>query len=453
MNEYIKVDEILYDSMNRVELMPLPYELVNGILGLFNIDEMFHFIKNVYRLQPLKSLREEFDDKIIEDGLGTRVQTYIKDDYLELVSLVQILKTVVGPIGEFGYMNSTELGKVHHHYTLFNFLTQHEVYETRPFQKLLGLVNKVIETISRSEEESAIRIIEKQIPSDELGNWILSVAIIQKVAMAVIIDDTDVKNVITRTYNFVNNKLQNKGDTANSIRAKKSMMDAEVGDSDPESVLEAYRIVSELPKGIVVELNWAIYYDILKNPKKFDKNIDLEIFKNALVFTERLYDAKLTKLQIDILGWIFKDVIDPRSLNYVSIESIVGLMALAFSFLWSNGFKDLALLLTAIPNEYDGAVVINITTNRSRLTKELKTELDILYPFKKIIVATTGTREVNLAEISINEVTDEIYKYRWIYSASNEYIMEVNRNTSRNVEVQADLKIRLAELIIFINKR
>jgi len=36
-------------------------------------------------------------------------------------------------------------------------------YTSKPFVKLLGLANKVIENISRSEEESAIRIIEKKI--------------------------------------------------------------------------------------------------------------------------------------------------------------------------------------------------------------------------------------------------------------------------------------------------
>lgn len=250
MNEYIKTEEVLANTIGRPEIMPLPNNLVSGVLDLFDIDDMFDFIKNKIHFKPLDSLDETFDESVVSDGLGTRVQTYIKNDYLELVSLVQVLKTVVGPIGEFGYMNATELGKEHNHYTLFNFLTEHEIFETRPFVKLFGLVTKVTETLSRNNDESSIRVIEKNLSSDEMPAWILSIAIIQKVAMAVVQDDTDARNIITKTYNFVNNKLKIKGDTTNTIRAKRSLAEADSQVAgDIESKLESYRVSSSIESG------------------------------------------------------------------------------------------------------------------------------------------------------------------------------------------------------------
>lgn len=452
LEEYILAEEILLSTIGSMDVINLPYDLVNGIFKLFDFEDVFHFIKHVYKLKPLPSLKDKFDDKMVEDGLGTRVQTYIKDDYLELVALVQILKTVVGPIGHFGYINSMELGKDHIHYSLFNFFIQNDVYETRPFVKLLGLVDKVIENVSRNAEEAAIRIIEKKMPSNDLNHWALSSAIIQKIAMAVILEDNDLKNVVTRTYNFVNNKLQNKGDTSNSIRPKRTMLDSEVGDSDPESVLESYRIVSELPKGFVVEMEWAID-NISKTMLYGSEYINSTILYKARAFTERLKDITLTPVQISILGWIFKDYIDPRSLMYVKIDAIVDLIALAFTKLWNMGYKDLALLISSMPVEYDDAEIINFTTNRKRISKEMKLELDEVFPYKKIIVSTGGNREVNVAESSINLISDDFYKHRWMYSADNEYIEEVNNNTSKSAEVPGDLKTRLAELILHINRR
>ncbi len=452
MDEYVKSNELLMYSIGKVEIVPLPYELVDNILDMFNIDDMFHFIKFVYKLKPLASLDAEFDEKRVADSLGTRVQTYIKDDYLELTALVQIIKTVVGPIGQFGYMNSTELGKVHNHYVLFDFIDHHIIAETRPFIKLQGLIEKIIETMSRSDEESAIRVIEKQVPTDELGNWVMSVAIIQKIGMSVVTDDTDTKNTITRTYNFVNNKLNNKGDTSNSIRVKKTGTDSDSSSNDPESVLESHRIVYDQSIANIVEMKWGLQTQ-MNNFKLMDDKIDPVVYQHAKEFTKVLYDVKIADVQIRVLSWIFKDVIDPRAIKYVDIDTIIGSMALMFAYLWCNDFKDMALLLTAMPVEHDGAVMINFTNNRSRLTKELKDELDVVFPYKKVIVSNTGNREVNICEDSINLATNDFYKHRWNYIAHNDYVSEVTGNISTMVSIPSVFKIRLAELILHINKK
>ena len=452
MNEYIKVDEILSDNIGRMEIMPLPNEIVNGILDLIDLDDVYNFIKNVYRYPALNSLGDEFDEKIIKDGHGTRVQTYIKDDYLQLVSFVQVLKSIIGPIGEFGYMNSTELGKAHNHYVLFNFITQHKIAESAPYIKLYGLVNHVIVSLSKSEDETLIRVIEKQLPSDEIVVWVLSIVMMQKIAMATIVDDTDVKNVITRTYNFVNNKLKVKGDTSNAIRSKRPMVDSESGDGDPESILESYRIVSELPKGFIVEMDYYLG-DLINTPDLIDPKIDPVVLGEARSFTQKLSDSKLSKAQITLLGWILKDVLDPRELNYVKMETILKLMALTFAYLWQNDFKYLALLLTALKVENDDAIVINFTTNRSRVTKDLKDIMDTIYPYKKIIVSTsTANREVNVADNAINILAEEFYKHRWVFTANSEYILEATNSKTLSINVPSDLKIQLAKLIIHINK-
>jgi len=449
MNEYIKVDEVLSDNIGRIEIMPLPYDVVNGILDLMDLEDVYHFIKNVHRYQVMRSIPDEFDDKIIKDGHGTRVQTYIKDDYLQLIAFVQVLKSIIGPIGQFGYMNSTELGKTHNHYVLFNFITQHKISKSAPYLKLYGLVDMIIQSVSKSEDETLIRVIEKRLPSDEIVVWVLSIVMMQKIAMATIVDDTDSKNVVTRAYNFVNNKLKVKGDTSNAIRSKRPMVDSESGDGDPESILESYRIISELPKGFIVEMDY--YHSKIKDtPELLDVNIDKRIVGDASSFVQKLVDARLSKAQITLLGWIFKDILDPRDLEYVKLNTILALMSVGFAYLWQHNFKYLALLLTAMKIESDDAIVINFTTNRSRVTKELKDDMDKFYPFKKIIVSSgTVNREVNLADNAINVVADEIYKHRWIFTANNEYIIEATNSMSSNVP--ADLKIQLAELIKHIN--
>ena len=453
--EYIKSFKALGENEGRRYITPLPYEITDGILDLFNVDEVFYFIKNIYKFKSLSNLKEEFDEKIIADGLGTREQTYLKDEYLELLALSQILKTIIGPIGQFANDNIMELNAKNIHHSLSGFFLDHPISESRPFIKLQGLINKIMETLSRNKEESDIRTIETGIAKEDIPTAALATAIIQKVAMAVVMDDNESKNIITRTYNFINNKLQNKGDTSTAIRAKMGSVDMDSGDGDAESKIEQFRIVSNLPHGSVVELNWSAKREIIAINKRYNfyNKEDELIYKDTLVFTDILRTSRLNPTQPILLGWIFKDIIDPRSIEYILIDGIVNLLATGFVYLWKNGFKDLAILLTSKSVNNIDSLEFNATTNIARIPKEIKSELDIYYPFKKVIISKTGNKEVNLAEESISLVTELLFKYEWSYTAYSNYILEVNKNVSDKVVVPSNIKIRLAELILHLNKR
>jgi len=453
--EYIKCFKVLGENEGRRYITPLPYDVTDGILGLFSVDEMFHFIKNIYGFKSLSNLKDEFDEKIIADGLGTKEQTYLKDEYLELLALSQILKTIIGPIGQFANDNIMELNVKNIHHSLSGFFLDHPISESRPFIKLQGLINKIMETLSRNKDESDIRTIENGIAKEDIPIAALATAIIQKVAMAVVIDDNESKNIITRTYNFINNKLQNKGDTSTAIRAKVGSVDLDSGDNDAESKMEQFRIVSNLPNGSVVEMNWSTKREIIAINKRYNfYNKDDELmYKDALVFTDILRTSRLNNTQTILLGWIFKDIIDPRSIDYILIDGIVNLLATAFVYLWKNDFKDIALLLTSKSLSNADSLEFNATTNIARIPKEIKLELDIQYPFKKVIISKTGNKEVNLTEESISLITEILFKYEWSYTAYSNYVLEVNKNISDKVLVPSNIKIRLAELILFLNKR
>ena len=453
--EYIKSFNALRENEGRRYITPLPYEITDGILDLFDVDEMFYFIKNIYKFKSLNNLKEVFDEKIIADGLGTREQTYLKDEYLELIALSQILKTVIGPIGQFANDNIMELNPKNIHHSLSGFFLDHPIAESRPFIKLQGLIRKIMETLSRNKDESDIRTIENGIAKEDIPIAALATAMVQKVAMAVVMDDNETKNIITRTYNFINNKLQNKGDTSTAIRPKVGSVDMDSGDNDAESKMEQFRIVSNLPNGSVVELNWSAKREIIAINKRYNfyNKEDEIIYRDALVFTEILRTSRLNQTQMILLSWIFKDIIDPRSIMYIQIDGIVNLIASAFVYLWKHGFKDLALLITSRSISNVDSLEFNATTNIARIPKEIKSILDVQYPFKKVIVSKIANKEVNLAEEAISLLTEMLFKYEWSYTAYSNYILEVNKNISDKVVVPSNIKIRLAELIIHLNER
>lgn len=443
--QYI-MDDILLSS----EIYPLPYRIVNNVIELFDFNDLFNFIKFNFRLQPPSNLADVFDEQIEKDSRGSRVQTYLKDDYLELATVATIIKVAALPLTQFAYVKQKDFSPTHREYMLFHVLKPNPICDTNSMIKLQGLIEKLIEQTNKDDESDAIRVLEKQLPKDELPTYLLAIVIMQKIAVAPLVGDDSGRNIITKVYNYINNKLKATGDIAKSIRSKNPMSDSESGIAgDTESFLESHRLLESIEASYRIELNWAVS-DISKilyqMPESQKKHIDLTILEEAKVFCKKFLDGNIERAQIDMLSTIFKTIIDPRGFDYLTMENIYNLLSVGFAYLWGIGAKGLALLLVSQLDESSGEdLSINITVNKSRLSKELREELDYYYPYKRIINATTFN---NIVEDVINKLTTEFYSSKWVCVADSKYMIEVIGEVNHNRLIPIDIKNMLAEFFI-----
>lgn len=196
-------------------------------------------------------------------------------------------------------------------------------------------------------------------------------------------------------------------------------------------------------------MDWAIETVdrvLIQLPQSMRVNIDNQTLIEAIQFTKEFYNGNVDDVQINILAYVFKSIIDPRGLDYVSLDSIINLLAVGFTYLWGIDCKNIALILTS---QVDSTVTeifsINSTVNRSRIPKETKEILDELFPYKRVINDKTS---VNLVEEFINETANTMFDKKWIPTAYDPYLIDVlgDRNIQRILP--ADLKIQLSEMII-----
>lgn len=443
--QYI-MDELLLSS----EIYPLPYRIVNNIISLFDFVDLFNFIKYEFKLPPPANLMDVFDEKIEKDLRGSRVQTYLKDDYIELATVATIIKAATPTITHYAYIKQKDFSSTHKEYMLFHILKPNYICSSNAIIKLQGLIEKLIEQTNKDDDSDAIRVLEKQLPKDELPTYLLAIVILQKIAVAPLIGDDGSRNIITKVYNYVNNKLKATGDIAKSIRSKNPMPDTESGIvGDTESFLESHRLLESVESSYRIELNWAVS-DIgrilYQMPLPQKQIINMDILEEAKVFCKKFLDGNIERPQIDILSTIFKTIIDPRGFDYLTIDNIYNLLSVGFSYLWGLGSKNLALLLVSqLDESSSGDLSINITTNKSRLSKELREELDYYYPYKRIINATTFN---NIVEDVINNLTTEFYTSKWVCVAEGKYIEEVVGEVNHNKLIPIDIKNMLAEFFI-----
>lgn len=447
---YLVAEKTILQLMLTKDLNPLPYNMVHNIIDYFDYEDLCDYIKNVYKLKPPMVLKDTFDVNMEKNDSGTRVQTYLKDDYLELAALVLILKSVLPVIGHFSFVKKGYISNSHKEYILFNFIKSHPIYNLDPMQKIIGFVDKLLEVAFKQKEASSIRIIEKRVPKDDLGIYIASQLIFNKMSTSILVDDYDGKNTITRMHGYIQSKLNTRNDNINGIRDKQALSDTESGDGDKESIIESYRITTDLPIGIEVEMD-TILSSIELILSQFKREVDMVALNDAIKFTEAFRSVPINSIQVNILGTIFKDIIDPRGLDYVSLDSILNLLAIGFAYLYKLGFKYLAVLLTSSSvNTSNDDIIINTTTNRTRLPTEIAEQLAKLYPYERVINAT---KSVNIVIESIHNLTNSMYVYRWVPNAYEKYLIEAKNEAGSVTSLPADLKTKLCLMYIALEEQ
>jgi len=447
-DRYKNAYNIILAAITRKDLYPLPDRMVHDILDMFDLKDVYNFIKNVYGLKAPSTLADVFDVSKEKDGRVTRAQTFIKEDYLQLAALVNVLKPVLPVLGYFAYVKSSDVSGKHKEYILFNMINNHPIYQSEPMQKVLGMITELVKIPLKKTDVTAVLVLEKQVSKDELANYIMSIIAIQKVMTAVIIKDSTSKNIITRIHNYVTGRLETDTNVSKSIRNKESGNDVDsIGSEDKESVIEAYRIAVDIPDGFVEEMNWYIG-NIDYILRDINVTIDINILRDSLDSNRIFLEDDITDEQILVLSFIFKNVIDPRALEYLNIESIINLLSVGFAYLWAIDCKHLAIILTSVLEKYnEDDMTINSTVHRNRITKEIKAELNELFPYEKVINSETTQ---NNAEIAINKISDQFYDRNRLPTCDIKYVNELGINT--NKLIPSNLKIQLANMIIKIER-
>ena len=251
-------------------------------------------------------------------------------------------------------------------------------------------------------------------------------------------------------FNYGNNKIETRADTSKTLRNKQALTDNEAGNGDKESIFESSRILADHSAGTQIELNMAVrtpevvYAQLSQTERDL---IDLEVLKDATGFTRTFQTGGIDSTQICFLAVLFKNIINPRALDYIGIQGIISLQSVGFAILWGLGYKSLALYLTSKKAEIENDTIsINTTVNRNRITKEIKDELDILFPYKRVVNSETA---VNVAEEWINTISNEIFNTKWIPQATPEY---VEAGMTDGVILTPNLKIEVGKLLIDIER-
>lgn len=458
-NLYEKYKEVLSDIeqtlFNNNRYYTLPTNITDKILDQLDYEDILHFLKNVERLQPPSNLKEEFDMSIEEDGKGTRIQTYLQSDYLELAAILIICQFILPVLGEYYFNNESKLGKANRNYTLFNLIKGHDIFNKPAIDKLQAWIDVLIRQHTKDDMVYNIRVLESQLPTSEIPVLILGSILIEKLSVYVLGNDNKDKNMINTIYNYIFSKLRSPYGN-DGLKDKTMLTDKDSLNGDKESIIESTRITATLNTATPTELIWSIdSIDkiIYQLPPHIRDMIDREKAYIVLDNITKSLSNNIVKPQIIMLGFIFKCIIDSRSLYHVDIKCLLNLIAVAFVYLDKIGFLNLALILAAyydVNEDEDMEFKMNTTVNISRIPKEVKQELYDLFPYERQI---NKTKTENLAEAAISNLSSDIYRYRVINTIRFDVLEAISteqsiRDIDLNNLLMQDIKLIYSEFVI-----
>jgi len=397
-----------------------PTAALYRVIDYFDLEDIKYFIKSIYGVKAPENLRDNFDPQIESDGLGTRIQTYLKDDYYDLAALTIPIKAVIGLLGQYAIRKDKSIALMHREYVLCGLLSNHPIMKHPAIIKLLEWSKVLIDLNIQDSDTESITVIEKQIPSSELPRYLLYVVIIQKLSIAAIVTDNRERNVITRIYNYIINKLKTKGGASTKIRDKRPLPDADSASGDKESIVESYRIVSNITIGTETEFNWYmnnLEYIIRDIGYPVDKTLLNEVIKKNQCFKT----VPISRDQVAVASYLFKDIIDPRSFDYIGIDGIINMISAAFTVYWMTNHKEMAMFITSRQVRATHDVIdINITPN-IRIDPVIKKQLAEVYPYNKQL---SNNRTESVIEAAITELTYSVFKHKWLPNAPESCIKE-----------------------------
>lgn len=456
----------LENEVEIVDLLPGKRNNVNEyffrVLDLLDYEDIRSFLDNVVGIVPPRSLKTEFDDQDHVDGVCSKEQTFLKEDYKHLATLIVIIKATYFLLGFYFSKIGTTMSMSSRDYMLFKFYQRRDsLFYSPGMVKLLQFTEKLIETKTKDDVEKNIRIIDKVVSEDEISILSLAQIVFQKLVIADVVNDTSEVNIVTMLYTFLTNKLR---EIKNTSKIREKIL-ATGGDSeiDIDSNVENHRAVQVVMQSDIAHINFAT--DTMDKILAQVSEPMAELMSKPIVMGTKTYTLADLRKEFDaykeesipenvfrILECVFKGVLDPRALEHLELENVICMITLAFAYIWNLGLPKLAVFLgsTAIRRE-ENFITINVSSGKTRIDKEIMAELIKFFPSTKSISKTSPSdyKEDDVYEIKrwIESFGNDFYKSDWYFILSKEMADELEIE-NMNVTVTEDMKVLLAQFLI-----
>jgi hypothetical protein len=430
-------------------------DLNNTVAELLNFHEyerIRHWVLFVSNVVIPGSFAEEYKPDL--NKKTSREQTYTRGEYIGLVCLAIIFRTMIPVWGEFITISRQETGTRFKEHRAFKLCSKSHILHSEPYEKLKLYIDLAIGDDNKNKDN-----IIDGISSEDFPDWMIATVFVRRLCMGDLagIGNVPEANLVTSVWKFVTQKIKSP-ESGNEVPIKdknnKDYDDSGNDPSDKHSVLERYKIKQNISIGDVTILEYSVS-NLAAVAFRLSQNMTPMLLEDCLRTAQALTAQSLRDPQITLLRWVMKPVISPHGILYLSKPSIVNLMGVMQAVLWARGFHFLALLSTCYADVSTEEMRISGMDSRAQLTKEKRNRLDELYPYMKNTGSRrSGQKPVNMAIRSIDALVENLSMYSWKLTASNEWVEAVmGPNPTQRLSISYNIRNEIADLVIQIGSQ
>lgn len=382
------------------------------IINYIDIEHLYRYTNEISAMVIPDRLPDVFDDQVEIDGIGTRDQTYTKQDYKYLLPTLVMFKFIYPLIEEI--MNTLEDSKKNFlSIQMLALLKHYDFYNYEGFIKLRKYVNKIIENIPK--EDVDIKVLTLNIDKNTIPEYYLGELLFGKIVFLDLLNPE--VEIVTSIFKDINTKLKNKGDASNKFRNNNKPKESEDSTTDKGSVAESFRMGSDITKGLFVELNY-VTEDLNFLMKQFTYDFNMDYIKYAVEEVKKLDNVDISLIHINLLSQIIKNAIDCRGLNYLEFEQLKNCLVIGYATLMQlNNYPIANLFLSKrLTKIQDDTFQISVSFEKNKLKGHREDELFKIYPVQKNITERIRKDSISTEYVItgwVNDISQEINSCRW----------------------------------------
>lgn len=310
-------------------------------------------------------------------------QTYDVEDYLQLVELSTILKSMTPVWGTFNAAVSPSIyeSKMKELYA-FELIAKSAIMESRAMRKVWDFANAWIANAARQ----SLAAITMGLPSEKLPEYFTALICVRRLPVHTfrIIDGAkepnatiSTQNALQQMYNFTDSE---KATVLKGPKVKETPANAE---DDKDSILEQQRIAEEVARDRIETA--AVY---VENYKQFTKDAiadctdeDIQRVETYMAQMNSYERFTLSDFHLPFIGATVYDCVSYKFLTTFKHDTVVPMVAVAAAKMHSLGFPDLATLMVAERKDIDLDDVTIGGIPMHPLVRETRVALDEMYKY------------------------------------------------------------------------
>lgn len=446
---------------------------VQELFALHPQDRIDYWVRFKSNLLVPSTLPRQFDP-----NLGSRMtpeKTYTEEDYRLLLDLAVTVRIMVPIWGEFLKRTEKETDPLRKEYMAYKLAVTSNIRQCEALQRLEVYVRHTV-TVDKSLRTSTVL---GALGTEDYHEWVLAHILVLRLCRYDLSGVGDNAVIITHVHNYIREHIGIIESRYGRVRDKKS------GESEAmqtnHSRLEGFRIRETVSAGDVMMIDaylrmaqeqvfgrmpmppLALVNRLAQKPEQSQPDSGEQfrvLCEQSLKSIELLSRAHLKSSQVAIAGWVMADLVSPRSIPYLKKSTLLILMGFAQAWLWYNGYRDLAALVSARAVEDAHGDQRILGDSREKLSRAQLAAITTAFPFMRPTSSySRNARNSSMAFEAMEEVSRDLGDYDWQITLPEAWLLTWTERSvygalvDRRLRIPGDLLPQLSGLVMELEVR